>query len=50
MSKMSIERLELAEANAFVSEHHRHHKPVIGQLFSIGAALDGKIVGIHHEG
>lgn len=44
--KMTIERLELGEANAFVREHHRHHKPVIGHLFSIGAALDGKIVGV----
>ncbi len=43
---MTIERLELAEANAFVAEHHRHHKPVVGHVFSIGAALDGKIVGI----
>jgi hypothetical protein len=46
MSKMTIERLELAEANAFVREHHRHHRPVIGHLFSIGAALDGRIVGV----
>ena len=44
--KMTIERIELAEANAFVREHHRHHKAVIGHLFSLGAALEGKIVGI----
>jgi hypothetical protein len=44
--KLTVERLELAEANAFVREHHRHHKPVIGHVFSIGASLDGKIVGI----
>lgn len=43
---MTIERLGLDEANAFVREHHRHHKPVIGHLFSIGAALEGKIVGV----
>jgi hypothetical protein len=43
---MTIERLELGEANAFVLEHHRHHRPVIGHLFSIGAALEGKIVGV----
>jgi hypothetical protein len=36
----------LEEANAFVAQHHRHHRPVIGHLFSIGAAKDGKIVGI----
>lgn len=44
--KMTIERLELGEANAFIREHHRHHKPVIGHVFSLGAALDGKIVGV----
>lgn len=43
---MTVERLDLAEANAFVREHHRHHRPVVGHLFSIGAALDGKIVGV----
>lgn len=46
MKRFSIERLELAEANAFVHQHHRHHKPVVGHLFSIGAAENGKIVGI----
>lgn len=46
MSKLSVERIDLGEANAFVKEWHRHHKPVIGHLFSIGAALDGKIVGV----
>lgn len=39
-------RIELAEANAFVAEHHRHHKPVVGHLFSIGAILGDKIVGV----
>jgi hypothetical protein len=46
MSKLTVERLELAEANAFVREHHRHHRPVIGHLFSLGAALEGRIVGV----
>lgn len=44
--KLSVVPLELAEANAFVSEHHRHHPPVIGHKFSIGAAFAGKIVGV----
>jgi len=46
MGKMTVERLTLGEANAFVSEHHRHHNPVVFHFFSIGAALDGKIVGV----
>jgi hypothetical protein len=39
-------RIDLAEANAFVSEHHRHHEPVIGHIFSLGVAVAGKIVGV----
>jgi hypothetical protein len=42
--KMTIERVGLDEANAFVVSLHRHHKPVVGHLFSIGASFEGKIV------
>lgn len=38
--------LDLAEANVFVAEHHRHHRPVVGHKFSIGAAMGDKIVGV----
>jgi hypothetical protein len=38
--------ITLAESNAFVAEHHRHHKPVIGHKFSIGAVKNDKIVGV----
>lgn len=44
--KLRHVRIELAEANAFVKEHHRHHRPVVGHIFSIGAALGDKIVGV----
>jgi hypothetical protein len=44
--KMTHVRIGLDEANAFVREHHRHHKPVCGHLFSIGAVMDDKIVGV----
>jgi hypothetical protein len=43
---LELVRIDLGEANAFVHEHHRHHKPVVGHLFSIGAASEGKIVGV----
>jgi hypothetical protein len=46
MTKLTVERIGLDEANAFVTQHHHHHKPVIGHLFSIGAAKNGKIVGV----
>lgn len=44
--RMSIVSLELGEANAFVAQHHRHHRPVVGHKFSIGAVMGEKIVGV----
>lgn len=38
--------LALAEANAFVTRHHRHHKPVQGHKFSIGATVGDIVVGV----
>jgi hypothetical protein len=29
-----------------VDQHHRHHKPVVGHIFSLGAAIGEKIVGV----
>lgn len=46
MTKMAHVRINLAEANAFVTAHHRHHKPVVGHLFSLGATQDDRIVGV----
>lgn len=38
--------MTLKEANAFVEQHHRHHKPVVGHKFSIGCTDGEKIVGV----
>lgn len=38
--------LPLDEANAFVRRHHRHHGPVVGHKFALGAAARGEIVGV----
>jgi len=46
MSKLSLIPLTLAEANAFVTRFHRHHKPVVGHKFSLGATKDGHLVGV----
>jgi hypothetical protein len=27
------------EANAFVEQHHRHHDPVVGHIFALGACV-----------
>lgn len=46
MTKLRHTRVKLDEANAFVSNLHRHHKPVVGHLFSIGAVLNDELVGV----
>lgn len=38
--------ITLAEANAFVEQHHRHHKKAVGHKFSIGAVYNERIVGV----
>lgn len=44
--KLRHVRIGLDEANVFVREHHRHHQPVVGHLFSLGVVLDESIVGV----
>lgn len=43
---INLRPLSLKEANDKVCEWHRHHKPVVGHRFSIGATVDGEIVGV----
>jgi hypothetical protein len=33
-------------ANAFIGEHHRHHGPVRGCVFTIGVEEDGRLCGV----
>lgn len=44
--RVQIKHIELKEANAFVEQHHRHHKPVIGHRFSLGAYDGEKLCGV----
>ncbi len=37
--------LTLKQANDLVAQMHRHHKPCRGHRYSIGAEVDGKLVG-----
>lgn len=46
MARLSHLRISLAEANAFVADQHRHHPPVQGHLFSLGAVKRGELVGV----
>ena len=45
-AKLRHVRIKLAEANEFVEQQHRHHKKVVGHVFSLGAVLDDRIVGV----
>jgi hypothetical protein len=38
--------LHLREANNFVAQYHRHSLPTAGCKFALGAAHDGKLVGV----
>ena len=42
--------IELKDANAYVSEHHRHHAPVHRDKFRVACLQDGQIVGIIQVG
>ena len=44
--RLSLTPVTLEEANEFVSRWHRHHGPVVGHKFSIGAVSGGNIVGV----
>jgi len=37
---LMVQPISLKEANAYVSLHHRHHKPVVGHKYSI-SCVDG---------
>jgi hypothetical protein len=38
--------LHLREANQFIAKCHRHSLPTVGGKFAVGAAVDGKLVGV----
>ena len=47
MMGLQLVPMPLDEANAFVEQHHRHHRPLkVGPVFSLGAAIDDTIVGV----
>jgi hypothetical protein len=45
ITKPEIIPLDLDEANYFVEQHHRHHKPVIGYKFALGLSDGESVVG-----
>ena len=46
MSHLEVVPISLAEANAFVRQHHRHHHPVPGAKFCLAVAVSEFIVGV----
>lgn len=46
MRALEIVPCVLAEANAFVAEHHRHHRPVVGAKFCLSVARGDDVVGV----
>lgn len=43
---LELTPMTLKEANVYVEQHHRHHKPVTGHKFSIGCSDGERIVGV----
>lgn len=43
---LEIVPISLDEANAFVSDHHRHHAAVVGHKFSVAVSDGEHIVGV----
>lgn len=50
MGRIKAVPLELKDANKFVENLHRHHKPVHRDKFRIGAQVDGELVGVVQVG
>jgi hypothetical protein len=42
---LTLRPLTLAQANDLVAQFHRHHKPMAGHRFSIGAFPGDRLVG-----
>ena len=45
-ARLHIVPIDLASANAFVEQVHRHHKKVVGHKFSLAAMMGDTIVGV----
>ena len=43
---LQIVPIDFAEANAFVAQYHRHHKPMPGAKFSVAVSDGDKVVGV----
>lgn len=46
MGSLRHQRIDFASAADFVRQHHRHHTPPVGHLFSLGAFHGDDMVGV----
>lgn len=44
--RLRHQRIDFAAASDFVRDHHRHHVPPVGHLFSLGAFLGDRMIGV----
>ena len=44
--KLQLTPINFDEANAFVSAHHRHHKPVTGAKFCVAVSNESVVCGV----
>jgi hypothetical protein len=47
---LELQPITLEEANAFIEQHHRHHKPSVGWKFGIAVNDGEKVVGVVQVG
>ena len=43
---LELTPISLKEANLFVAENHRHHKPVVGCKFAVAVSKNDVVVGV----
>ncbi len=43
---MNAVPISFSEANQYIAQHHRHHKPAPRDKFRVGCEVDGKLVGV----
>lgn len=47
---LALRPITLAEARAFVGQHHRHNDPPVTWRFGVGVECDGELVGVAMAG
>lgn len=43
--ELALMPMKRSQANEWIVRHHRHHGPVVGDIYRVGASADGVLVG-----